>query len=365
MRLLLFADLHLDAPFAWAPPAVSAARRHARKATLTRICELAVELGVDALCSAGDLYEHDRLTPDTREFVRSQFARLAPMPVFLAPGNHDWLAPTSLYRQAVWSPNVHVFDAPRLAPVRIGDGVTLWGAGHDVPAATRGFLDGFRVEGSGVHLALFHGSEQGELRFESSEKVPHAPFSAGQIRAAGLHHALVGHFHTPRLAEDHTYPGNPEPLAFGEKGERGAVLITIDDTGVVGREVQRVAASRVHDVRVDLDGVEHSGDVRARVAAALSGLDGTARVTLAGEVGPAVEVGLDVVAACAPPGLFTVPRLGALTVRYDEAALALEPTVRGEFVRAVRAADLPEAKRNTIMITGLRALDGRHDLEVR
>lgn len=363
MRLLLFADLHLDAPFAWAPPAVGAARRQARKATLTRLCDLAVELGVDALCSAGDLYEHDRLTPDTREFVRSEFARLE-IPVFLAPGNHDWLAPTSLYRQAVWSPNVHVFDAPRLSPVPLGEGVTLWGAGHAVPAATGGFLDGFRVVGPGVHLALFHGSEQGELRFEPGGKVPHAPFAASQIHAAGLHHAMVGHFHTPRLAHDHTYPGNPEPLAFGETGERGAVLITVDDSGVVSRQVHRVAVSPVHDVRVDLDGVEHSGDLRARVAAALSGLDGTARVTLAGEVGPSVEVGLDVVAACAPPGLFTVPRLGPLTVRYDEAALAVEPTVRGEFVRAVRGADLPEAKRRAVMITGLRALDGRHDLEV-
>src|SRR5882672_9695472 len=289
MRLLFFADLHLEAPFAWARPVAARTRRLAIRECLSRICALAAQSRVDALCCGGDLYEQERFTPDTALFLRDAFAALHPMPVFLAPGNHDWLGPTSLYRQVAWTDNVYVFEQPRLTPVELADGFTLWGAAHLGPANAAGFLDGFRVDRGGVHLALFHGSEQGDLVRQDASKVPHAPFRAAQLAPAGLHHALVGHFHTPRDAEHHTYPGNPEPLAFGETGERGPVLITVDGAGAVTRLRHRVAVSEVSDIEVDVTGVSHSAEIRDRVRSRLHGVGGTVRVTLHGEVGLDVD----------------------------------------------------------------------------
>jgi DNA repair exonuclease SbcCD nuclease subunit len=367
MRLLFFADLHLDAPFAWARPEVARARRQAIRDCLTRIADLAATLRVDALCCGGDLYEQERYTPDTAAFLRETFARLRPIPVFLAPGNHDWLGPASLYRQVRWSDNVHLYERPRLTPVPLADGVTLWGAAHQAPANTPGFLDDFRVDRGGVHLALFHGSEQGDLAAEGRGKVPHAPFRADQIGAAGLHHALVGHFHAPRDAPTHTYPGNPEPLTFGETGERGAVLVTVDGDGGVTRERHRVAVAQVGDVTVDLTGITHSDQVRERVRHGVAGLRGTVRVTLRGEIGHDVDVAVRDLEGIAPH-LEVVPRLSHITVTYDLDAIAGERTVRGLFVRDVRAApDLTDDQRRRVLITGLRALDERRaeDLEVR
>jgi DNA repair exonuclease SbcCD nuclease subunit len=371
MRLLLFSDLHLDAPFTWAGPELARIRRRALRTCLLRIVDLAGQLGVDAVCCAGDLYEQERVTPDTAAFLRDAFARLHPVPVFLAPGNHDWLGPTSIYRVVDWTDNVEILTGPRLAPVPLADGLTLWGAAHASPANTPGFLDGFRVDRGGVHIALLHGSEQGELSFEDDGKRPHAPFRASQIPEAGLHHALVGHFHTPRDASFHTYAGNPEPLTFGETGERGAVLVTVDGAGGVTRERHRVAVSRVSDVTVPLDGVRHAAEVRERVAAAVAGLTGSVRVRLEGEIAPEVDLDpreLDprALAGLAPHLDALVPVLGRITVGYDLDALALERTVRGQFVRDVREADdLTEDQRRRVLITGLRALDGRRtDLEV-
>ncbi|MGH3828312.1 MAG: metallophosphoesterase family protein, partial [Pseudonocardiaceae bacterium] len=136
MRLLHFADLHLDTPFRWARGEVARARRRGLRDTLLRIRTLADEQRVDALTCGGDLYEQDRFTPDTMEFLRSTFAELHPLPVFLAPGNHDWFGPASLYHQVKWAPNVHVFDESKLVPVSLADGITLWGAGHRAPANT-------------------------------------------------------------------------------------------------------------------------------------------------------------------------------------------------------------------------------------
>jgi len=76
---------------------------------------------------------------------------------------------------------------------------------------------------------------------------------------------------------------------------------------------------------------------------------------------------LEDVAALRPVNLDAlVPRLGRVCVAYDYDRLAEEPTVRGQFVRDVlAAAELTEDERRRVLVTGLRALDGRGDeLEV-
>ncbi|MDU0292255.1 exonuclease SbcCD subunit D [Saccharothrix longispora] len=359
VKLLLFSDLHLDTHFRWAGPALARTRRLALRETLQRITALARAEKADALLCAGDLYEHERFSPDTAQFLRDVFESVD-MPVFLAPGNHDWYGPQSLYHQVQWTPNVHLFTEDRFVPRELADGLTLWGAAHRAPANTDGFVEHFRVDRGGVNLALFHGSESAAMGFQESGKLPHAPFTASEVETAGIDHAFVGHFHTARDAERHTYPGNPDPLTFGESAGRGVVLFTVRDDGTVERERHDVSVSEVHDVEVRLNGVTHSGQVREQVIAAVTGLSGVARVTITGEVAPEVDIRPADLDAVAPHLDALVPRLGSITTAYDFAALAQEPTVRGQFVRDVQGdATLDEDTRRRVLITGLRALDGR------
>jgi DNA repair exonuclease SbcCD nuclease subunit len=363
VKLLLFADLHLDAPFAWASPETARARRRNRRETLARILALGEEEGVDAILSAGDLFEHERVSPDTVEFLRATFAR-TDVPVYLAPGNHDWLSERSPYALVDWSPNVHVFREARLTPVTLADGLTLWGAAHRAPANTDGFFAAFRPDRGGQHLALAHASERSLLGWQEEGKQPHAPFDAREIAEAGIAHAFLGHYHLPRDADRHTYPGNPDPLEFGEEGERGAVIATVAADGSLTRERRSVAVSQVHDVTVPLDGAAHEDDVRAAVSAAVAGLAGCVRATLVGELGPAATVDVRDLTRLGEHLDGLVVRAGQLSVGYDLETIRAEQTVRGEFVRDALEAIEDEELRRRVLLTGLRALEGRTDLEV-
>lgn len=366
MKLVLFSDLHLATPFVWAPPDIARRRRQALRDTLDAIVELAADERADALCCAGDLYEHDLVMPDTAEVLRAAFARLDRMPVLVAPGNHDWLGPASVYARTAWSRNVHVFQQDRLEPFELADGFVIWGAAHRRPVGTRGFLDDFTVDRSGVNVALFHGSLKAGLPFQEEGKQAHAPFDAEQISASGLHHALVGHFHTPADEDLYTYPGNPEPLRFGESGNRGVVVLDVTADGAVTRTRHSVARTVLHDIRIDLTGCTSRQDVRERVAQAASGLAGTVRATLEGEVAPETDVRVTDLADVAPHLDALVTRLGQVTFGYDIDAIAAQTgTVRGRFVRDVLdVSDLEDDARRRVLTTGLRALDGRRDLEV-
>jgi DNA repair exonuclease SbcCD nuclease subunit len=333
VKLLLFADLHLDAPFAWARQETARLRRANRRETLSRILALADAERVDAVLCAGDLFEHDRVTPDTVAFLQSSFARTERR-IVLAPGNHDWLSAQSPYATVDWSAN------------------------------TDGFFTGFAPDRGGVHLALAHASERSLLGWQEPGKQPHAPFEAAEIAAAGVSHAFLGHYHLPRDAERHTYPGNPDPLEFGEDGDRGAVLVEVQPDGTVQRDRRAVAVSEVHDVVVGIDGAQHATDVQAAVSAAIAPLRGCVRVTLDGELAPEASLEIAELQRLGEQLDGLIVRAGAVRVGHDVDAIAAESTVRGQFVRDAieQISDLEERRR--IVLTGLRALEGRADLEV-
>jgi DNA repair protein SbcD/Mre11 len=365
VKVVHFADLHLDATFAWMgarDPESPRKRRQGLRATLRRIAQLTIDQKADALLCAGDLYEHEHFTPDTVEFVQSVFAELHPIPVFIAPGNHDWLGPESLYRQACWTPNVHVFNRDRLEPKQLSDGLTLWGGAHVVPANSDNFLDGFSVGRSGVHIALFHGSDQSTFFQQAQGKVPHAPFRPEQIVDAGLHHAFVGHFHSPADKPAHTYPGNPDPLNFGEEGERGAVVATIHPDGRVDRVRHRVASIEAVDITVDVTGCTSVDAVAHQVRMTVGGFRDVARITLVGALEPSVDLRMSDLHAAVEHLQGASFRLSKLQHAYDLTKLAEDRTVRGQFVKDVLAAGLPDSEMRLILATGLRALDGRADL---
>lgn len=362
MRILHFADLHLDAPFAWARPETARLRRRNRRETLTRILQLADDEAVDAVLCAGDLFEHERFTPDTVAFLRESFAR-TDRPIYLAPGNHDWYSARSPYALEEWSSNVHVFTEASLAPVELADGLTLWGAAHRAPANTAPFFADFRPDRGGVHLAVAHASERSALPFQEPDKELHAPFDAAELEAAGVDHAFLGHYHVPRDRDRYTYPGNPDPLAFGESDGRGVVLATVAADGTVSRERRGVAVSQVHDVPISLDGCLHLDDLRDRVSQEIANLSGSVRVTLNGEVPADLPIEPRALSALGDHLDGLVVRVGSIVPAYDLEAIKAEMTVRGQFARdALLIAD--EERQRKVLITGLRALEGRRDLEV-
>jgi DNA repair exonuclease SbcCD nuclease subunit len=163
----------------------------------------------------------------------------------------------------------------------------------------------------------------------------------------------------------HTYPGNPDPLTFGESGDRGVVIATIDSDGTIARERRSVAVTTVTDIPVDVTGATNAGDVRDKVTEALGDLEGVARVRLHGELSEDVDLQLADLKEIESNLDAILPEIGTIHLAYDLDSITAEQTVRGEFVASVLAAGLSEDECQRIITAGLRAFDGRNDLEVR
>ncbi len=98
--------------------------------SLEAVVNLAIKTRVDLVIIAGDLFDHNRVEEDLVSFVVKQLQRL-PVYVAILPGNHDCLAPGSVFDRAeLWQncANVRVFRAPHGEMLDLPDlGVSVWG----------------------------------------------------------------------------------------------------------------------------------------------------------------------------------------------------------------------------------------------
>ncbi len=321
------ADVHLETAFTEVRG--GARRRAALADAFARVVDLALERRADALTLGGDLYEAERAGPQTARFVFAQLARFGG-PVLVAPGNHDPYSARALYARDDLPPNVHVFAEPRWSAFPLAGDLTVYGFGHAPAEPGRPFA-GARFERSGTRLALVHGSD--EDRCPPGKRAT-APFTLAEIAAAGAACALAGHYHNgtvveadgaPRLA----YPGSPEPIKFGERGNHGALVVTVT-AGRVAIEPVALARTRLIDLEVGLADAASEHAVLAAVESALEpyGRTDYLRLRLHGTVAPSTRVDRELIADRCGAALGAL-ELNDETVAADYAALAREPNVRG------------------------------------
>ena len=365
MKLLALSDVHLDSKFGWATPEVARRQRQRLRDAVTWAFEQARDEDAAAVLIAGDLFEHDLVSPDTIAFLRRTFERSG-LRVFAAPGNHDPAGKESPYQRVDWPGNVRIFRETHFTSEPLDGEVTVWGAAHLKPVDTPGFFDeGFQVpagDSDGVHIAVFHGEER-NAAFQGQYR--HAPFEGAQIEAAGFAHAVVGHSHKPADRPTWTRLGSLEQLAFGS-AYGGAVMLEVHNGRVTRRRLE-ARPPALHTLSVDLTDAENAAQAREAVARALTDLTGAARIQLVGEPHD-LHLHADdfsIASFDLPEGIDQVlVDASRLTPPYDLEQIEQEPTVRGMFVRRVREDELDPATERIVLLAGLRALDGRDDLAI-
>ncbi len=226
MKILHSADWHLCSPLAGRNDAHSQYLRRELAQIPEKIAALCRSESCDMLLLAGDLFDGS-CTKEAFQSLRKTLEELE-IPVFIAPGNHDFCAPNSPYLAETWPENIHIFTHQTIESVSMPDlDCKIYGAGYtamDCP----GLLKGFHAEGPETwHLGLLHGDPL-------TSGSPYCPITTQQVKDSGLHYLALGHIHKGGsfVAGETTcaWPGCPMGRAYDEPGIKGAILITLDST---------------------------------------------------------------------------------------------------------------------------------------
>ena len=263
MKIIQFGDLHLDAPMERFQPETAARRRTEARLLLDEIAAYAVREGADLLLCTGDLFDSQTPYRDTVEYVTRTFAGID-IPVFIAPGNHDFYTCSSPYCTAEWSANVHIFCSETPETVfcaAAGCRVTGFAFRSDRPALRP--MEALRNTATDAP-AVFAG--HGEAGVASSE---YAAFPLEDVAAAGFDFVALGHIHKPDVRTVGrtlvVQNGSVEGRGYDETGERGFWEVTL--SGGTAPVCRLVPSSGSRAMRLSLTDV--AGDTGALCAAAL------------------------------------------------------------------------------------------------
>lgn len=286
VRVLQISDVHFDSDLSASrlglPPDKGEQRQQELKEIFAQAMEIAKERYVDAILLPGDLWDDEGVRPETVAFVGEQFRKLEGIPVFIAPGNHDFYAPGCGYDSSFWSinriqpwpDNVHVFTS--------GDFTTVgMPTRSDVSVTGRAFRQNVTIEErlvrkpivrvpTTISLLLFHGSRLG---YEAGKRVITAPFSDTELLQQGFSYTALGHYHRHQVVGDErgcirtAYSGCPAGRTLAEYGEKGCLILEIDAEGVQPdkKEFHVLDRRRILRLSVDITGADHQSAIKERI----------------------------------------------------------------------------------------------------
>ena len=357
IRILHAADLHLDSPMQTLPAEKAAQRRRELLALPDKLRSLAESEGAQLLLLSGDVTD----TPKpSREAAEALFRalRAVEIPVFIAPGNHDYYRKGGLWDYIGQLPNVHVFTEPRLSCEELEDyGLRVWGAGYR-DSLCPGLLEGFNCADGGdwLDILCLHAHV-------TRSPSPYCPVTEEELGMSGLAYAALGHVHS--FSGEHTvgsctyaWPGCTAGTGFDECGDKGVIVA---DIGERRRSVRFVPLGERRFLNVAADA---SQDPFSAVLSALpEGAErDICRVTFTGERETPLD--MDALRALLAPRFFHLELRDETVRRRDLWEGCGDGSLRGIFLQNMReklSAAESEEERQTILLAvrcAVAALEG-------
>ena len=277
LKILHSADWHMDFPFAGFAPAQQEYLKQELKKVPAKIAELCRREKCDLVLLSGDIFDNP-VCRDSAELVRDAL-RDCRVPVFISPGNHDFLTFGSPWMELSWPENVYIFTVGMQSVALPELDCRVFGAGYR-SMDCKPMLQDFQAEGEERYkVAVLHGDP---MRLRS----PYCPVTTAQVRDSGLDYVALGHIHKAGsfCAKQSLcgWPGTPMGHGFDECREKGVYIVELGER--YSCRIVPLNTPRFYDMTVDMD--------RQNIEQLLPAVDSGDfyRVTLTGSTGGSLEV---------------------------------------------------------------------------
>lgn len=365
MRIIHAADFHLDSPFDGLSPEQAVKRRAEQRQILDRLADLAHSTQADVVLLPGDLLDGDRVYYETVEALARTLAQIE-VPVFIAPGNHDYYTSRSPYAVTAWPENVHIFRSGQIESVELpGLNAVIHGAAFTTDGRGDSLLEGFSVPQDGkLHLMVLHAD------VDARQGSRYCPITTADIAASGLDYLALGHIHTCTGVQmagtvPWAYSGCPEGRGFDETGVKGVLCGEIEHGKADLRFVPLCQRQyQIHELAVTAEDDNVSIANKALFHAAPNDL---VRFVLTGESDDGVIDLSELQNRCAG-AFFSVSFRDRTRLRQDLWARMEEENLTGLFLRAMKQklSEMQDEEQIALLQKatrfGLAALENREDI---
>lgn len=225
IKILHSADWHLDSPMMLRDSDQARLLQQAMQKLPGEIARICRDEQCDMMLLSGDLFD-GAYAADTLRSLKDALENAA-VPVFISPGNHDYIGAQCPWLSEAWPDNVHIFTHPAMESVDVPElDCCVYGAGFtamDCPGLLQDFSP---THTERYAVAVLHGDP-------TQVSSPYNPVTALQAEQSGLDYLALGHIHKAgsfRAGKTLcAWPGCPMGRGYDEQGEKGLYIVTVGD----------------------------------------------------------------------------------------------------------------------------------------
>ncbi|MCR4705641.1 MAG: DNA repair exonuclease [Lachnospiraceae bacterium] len=363
MKIIHCADLHLDSRMTTnLDPDRAKERKIELLNTFGRMVSYAAEHDVRAILIAGDLFDTNAISARARNYVKDRIEANPDILFFYLKGNHD--ANDSFTETFESIPENLKLFSDTWTQYELEDGrIVIYGIELTKENAGSAFTTLLPAP-EPVNIVMLHG-QAGEYRSKNTAE----SIDLSALRNRNIDYLALGHVHEiqeqplpPRGKM--RYPGCLEGRGFDECGTHGFWLLDIDtNNSTITDEFIPAAYRTLYEIHVDCAGTKTSPEILERCRDAILKSGATERDLLKlvwdGAVDIDCEKSPEFVASQLRDEHYFLKIYDRTQTHVNYEDYALDASLKGEFVRAVKADEtLSDEEKAEIIRCGIRALGG-------
>jgi DNA repair exonuclease SbcCD nuclease subunit len=337
-------------------------RREELLDTFEDMVTYAAEHQVRVIIIAGDLFDKPAIRKSAENRVLEQLMGHPDIDFCYIRGNHDRSDFLDKIEEEHRLPNLKTFRKDQWTSYDYGDVVIT---GLELAKENTSTLGvNLVLDQNRCNIVVLHGQESDYPGGDKAEII-----NLALLRNKYIDYLALGHLHTYRQErlDDrgvYCYSGCLEGRGFDECGEKGFVLLEVEDNKITSTFVP-IARRCLHEVVVEVDPQMRMPDMIAAAEKAVEDIpsEDLVKIILTGKTHMEVDVDMKRLLRSLKKDFFYIKGYDHTTVAIDYESFRNDKTLKGEFVRLMERQKMSEEERSAIIELGMRAILGE-DLEV-
>ena len=360
MKIIHTADLHLDSKLeSNLSPEQAKGRRDELLETFGRMVAYAAEQGVSVILIAGDLFDKAHVRKRAKRRVLEEIVTHPQIDFLYLQGNHDRSDFLSDLEDNEIPKNLKTFKEKEWTAYEYGDVVI---SGRELSDDNYKTISvNLILDESKLNIVTLHGQESDYVGRDRTHII-----QISQFRNKFIDYLALGHIHSykcERLDDrgEWCYPGCLEGRGFDECGEKGFVLLEIDEeTRALTHRFVPFAKRQLHEVSVEVSEKMNMPDIIAEVRAELARIDNgdLIKAVLTGTTEMDFDVDCERLTHIFEREYYFFKVYDRTGTRIDYDSFAGDRSLKGEFVRLMQQQDMSEEERAAVIELGMKAILG-------
>ena len=348
MKIIHCADIHLGSKMELKLPIDKLNERKAEvRSTFKSIVDLAKRENVKIIMLSGDVFDGARAYKKDKEFFYSIVENNPDIDFLYLRGNHD----SEEGYNKTYS-NLKLFSDEWV--YYNYDNVVITGIEMTSKNAVS-LYSTLNLNENAVNICMLHGQVSGSTGLDE--------INLAKLRDKNIDYLALGHVHSYQAGQldaraIYAYSGCPEGRGYDEFGEKGVILLNVEDKAVSHKFI-KLSKRVIHDVRVDISGAKTDYEVCLKIkeVAKLNQSD-LYRIELFGSAeydtdGVEEEARIYLQGDC-----YAIYVKDKSKKKIDVTEIEGDVSLKGEFIRQVLQSDLTEEEKEDVIALGLTALQG-------